>query len=153
MGLSVSASVAILFTALVISAVVLYGTIENALDDLQDAGEYESQNEQRQARSQVEFVSVDELAERSFLLTVRNTGDTQMRIRQGDIPLFEVLINGYLVTENISGETIRVEGSSTTTIFNPTEEMSFVVEGHKLTTGDVVKILFYEACTDYEVYE
>jgi len=153
MGLSISASVAVLFTAVILSSIVLYETVENSMDEMQDAERFEMTAYQQQLHSEVVIVSLEQITDESILVTVKNTGDSQLVVKQEGMARFEVLINGYLLTHHVPGDTIRIENSRTTDILNPTEEMSFVVEEHSPRSGDELKIVFYEKCVDYAVFE
>lgn len=152
MGLSVSASVAVLFTAVILSTIVLYGTIENSLDQFHRARDYQWEFEETRLHARVEIVSIEELGGGDHLVTVENTGDVQLRARDGEGPAFEFLVGGYLSTSKVDNSSIRVEGRATTSIFNPDEEMSFVLRQTQVEEGEELKIVFYEPCFDYYTY-
>ena len=153
MGLGVSASVAILFTAVILSSIVLYETLENSMDEMKDAERFERESYEKKLRSEIDIISLEDLGGGRYLVSVENTGDFQLELRRGEKFRFELLVDGFLVTENVQNDTIRVENNPGTGVLNPTEEMSFVLEGHSLRSGDIVKIAFYETCYDYSTYE
>lgn len=153
MGLGVSASVAILFTAVILSSIVLYETLDNSMDEMKDAERFEMETHEKQLHSEVEIVSLEILGGGRSLVYVKNTGHSQLELRRGENVRFELLVGGFLVTENVRSDSIRVDNNPGTGILNPTEEMNFVLEEHSLRSGDVVKITFYEKCCDYFIYE
>jgi len=153
MGLSVSASVVILFTAVVISSITLYSTIENAVDQMRDAQRFEREKEKKNIHSEIEILSVEKVGEMRTKITLKNTGRCQLEIRHGERTYFEILVNGYLFTEKVVLWSVVVENRTGTSVFNPTEEMSFELENYEPSSGDVIKIIFYEKCMDYFIYK
>ena len=153
MGLGVSASVDVLFTAVILSSIVLYETLENSMDEMKDAERFEMEAYKKQLHSEIEIVSLENLGGGRYLVFVKNTGDSQLELRRGENVRFELLVGGFLVTENVRSDSIRVDNKPGTGILNPTEEMNFVLAGHSLRSGDILKIVFYEKCCDYFIYE
>ncbi len=153
MGLSVTASAAIILTAAILGAIVLFESVENARDHLSEAQESQEEAQRSQDVARLEFVSVKDSGGGLVEVTVKNTGESQLKGSSKGRLHFEFLVNGYLVSENILNSSLTIANHKWTTIFNPGEEMNFMLEDYTPVTGDIIMIIFYEGCSAHYVYE
>ncbi len=114
MGLSVSAAVAILFSAFLIMSGVYLGAIFEANQHIMDAQEtdLDLQNE-RSCTS----ISIEEVDTVNDTITVMNEGSVEL-----DLELIDLLIDGVYSTNLISQ--VSIDGVTTTSIWTPMESLT-----------------------------
>lgn len=116
MGFSVAVASAILFTAFLVSAAVVYEALNESYRSARTGDEGRLQRDRERQATKIEFVSGDYNNTTSTLnLTVLNNGTAALKVSGT-----EVLVNGTSVTANITNAT--VEGK-VTDIWAPAERL------------------------------
>jgi archaellum component FlaF (FlaF/FlaG flagellin family) len=126
MGLSVSASVAIIFVASAIVFGTLLGAFNNAQHSVLDA---QRSAQERAVEETYTHLTITNLDIVNGTLTIKNEGDVTLNVRNVDL-----FINGTTANDRIISESI--DGSGPTDLWMPGEELIVSITGD-LTSASI----------------
>ena len=118
MGLSVSASSAVVFLGMFVAAGVLYPAVANGVERYSDAQSGELDRALAQSNTEVELVNATyDAGTDTLAVTANNTGTTTIDLNETNL----------LVDGELASFTVSVNGSSTTGVWLPGETATYEV--------------------------
>lgn len=119
MGLSVSASSAVVFLGIFVAAGVLYPAVANGVERYTDARAGEVDRALAQSNTEVELVNATyDNSTNTLTVTANNTGATTIDLNETNL-----LVDGALASYDVT-----VNGSSTTGLWLPGETATYTVD-------------------------
>lgn len=142
MGISVSASTAVVFLGMFIAAGVLYPAVHNGGEQMLDAREASSDDSLAQTNTEIDLFRADYYPDNDTLfVNATNTGTTTL-----DLPEVNVLVDNDPQSDQ-SSYTSAIAGDTGTELWLPGEDAGFQIKG--LTSApDRIKLI-----VDYGVSE
>ncbi len=150
MGFSVAVASAIFFSAALIFSTIIYDTLDQSLQDLQDSEDdrYEMVNDKFDTRIVINDIITENNEVR---IEASNTGGSIITVESNGQFLLDVLVNGSLVTDMITGYMVMSTGSS---FWGPGEDITIYLRFVKLGDETSVGLVTPQGeRSDYMYYE
>lgn len=150
MGFSVVIASAILFSAALIFSAVIYDSLDNSLQELRESEEERHDMNIEKLNTRISIIDVT-VENNEVRIEASNTGNTIIILEKDDLFLLDVLVNGSLTSDRITGYMVENSGS---TFWGPGEDIIIYLRFVKMGDGTSISLITPQGeRSDYKYYE